>query len=283
LKHLLALSLGLLVSVQPWAEAQTKIPADVPVPLLAMYPWGLEPAAFYDRVKNRFLAPPQTPEAIDGALSYFLQPDAEITGYIHGEARSRFRLKRHETTRCRSFGQIHGTWAYPASPLKNPQIGFSSAFPGPREYIGTYPTQAFNAPARQLTLKLYERMGVAKNELPRVQTKTLTPLSMLNGTSVLLAVQSELPSPPGAHNACPNATAFQLIEKVGRRFVVRAEKFMPLKQEACRNYQLISSFGTDKTIDQLLLRGSDLQHHWYEVYKRNAKGAYVQVYKGGGC
>ncbi len=236
---------------------------------------GLRPIALYEA--NKFLEPMQAPDkqVILGDLIRSQSPELPL--FYNGQEATRFRIGGFEATSAQCKGA--GVWSGQSNqPIDRPMLAFSPDFPGPRNYIGTYPTEKFDALAKQLSSKVYLNHKVSKEQLKQLQIRRIEPFTLLNGARVMVAVESEIQS---KRRDCPEHHLLLLIEKVGRRYLTVLEKFSN-NSKSCTRFQFLSTFATSSTVDKLALYGSNANAHWYDLYQAQYLGGLKPVFHGGG-
>lgn len=271
----LLLTVGL---VQP-LYAQVSLPVTA---LYVAYPLeGLEPVALYDPLRQRLVAPPQD---LRQSLDYFhknLPLSTELELFLNGEPKNLLITGpfREPAPACKGAGSFEGRFRHTDRALI-PLIAFSAGFPGPRRYPGNYPSTRFEQTAMQLTLETYRRHRVPPALLKQVRIRRIVPFTMDNGASIHFAVSSTIGSEA---SACPAHSLLLVVEKLGRRYLRRIEKYRADQGKgSCMAYDFISSFATDAVVDKILIQGSSRRARWYEVLQRRPQGDYRSIYSGGG-
>jgi hypothetical protein len=256
--------------------AQARMPA-LPVLYVADPLDGLQPVAVFNPDTHRLMDPLTLyPESV-AHFQQYLPLASELQLYRNGEIKNRlFSGPFHgPEASCRGTGVFEGRFLHTASAL-GPLLAFSADFPGPRQYPGDYPVSHFQGVARQLVVESLRKRGVAAAHLHQLQIRQIIPFTLENGASIQFAVTAALVASP---LACPAHSLLLVIEKVGRRYVRRLEKYQTAG--VCQSYDFVSSFATGPLIDKILLRGRTPTARWYEVWQHQAFGGYQQVYRGG--
>ncbi|PIQ23742.1 hypothetical protein COW36_20400 [bacterium (Candidatus Blackallbacteria) CG17_big_fil_post_rev_8_21_14_2_50_48_46] len=256
-----------------------------PLPAASLYvaiPFeGLEPVALLELQSQKLKNPP---ENLRESLDYFqknLPLGSDLELFLNGEVKNMFYTGPYQepAPNCRSFGSFQGKFKHADKNL-TPLLAFSAGFPGPRKFPGAYPSHHFDQQARKMTLEAYRRHGVKGALLNQIRIRRITPFLMENGASTQFAVSSVI---GGGTNACPSHSLLLVIEKMGRRYLTRVEKYRAdLNQGKCFAFDFISSFATGPVVDKLLLQGTSRTARWYEVLQRQNTGNYQTVFTGGG-
>lgn len=236
-------------------------------------PQGLFPVARYLPQTQSFSAPSSDP-VVAKAL---LEDIRELPLYLNGEIQDYFRPQQfvEPSKQCSGYGAWRGS---SEKRHKYPLLAFSSDFSGVRQYLGNYPTSQFNQVALQHSRQAYQRHGRKPDELKRLKAIRIQPFTLENGTRLLVAVESLIQTPG---KSCPEFTLLLLLEKVGRRYVTRLERYRH-NQKSCAGYRFVSSFATDNSIDNLLIQGQMEGASWYDIFQARKSGALEQVFHGGG-
>lgn len=269
----------LLLGFQP----QEHVPMDTSPPALYVaYPLGgLEPVALFDSVRQQLVAPPQDRQE---SLSFFqknLPLFTELELFLNGEVKNLLTTGpfREPAPSCKGSGMFAGRFRHTDRTLV-PLIAFSKDFPGPRRYPGNYPASHLKTIALRLSRETYRRHHVPANQLKQLHIRRIVPFTMDNGASVQFAVSSTLGK---GTSPCPNHSLLLVVEKLGRRYLRRVEKYhADQNQKHCMAHDFISSFATDAVVDKILIQGISRQARWYEVLQRQPQGTYRSIYHGGG-
>lgn len=236
---------------------------------------GLRPIAIFEG--DKFFAPSQDTERQALLGQAILKESPELPLFYNGQQATSFKLESFQPTPPRCSGS--GYWlGQSLDPLLRPMLAFSPDFPGPRKYVGTYPTERFDSLAIELSRKAYQRQKVPAAQLKYLSVKRVEPFTLMNGARVMVSVESEIKSPG---KECPEYQLLLLIEKVGRRYLSVLER-LSHNTKACTRFQFLSTFATGSTVDKLALRGSNSEAAWYDIYQAQYLGGLKQVYHGGG-
>lgn len=256
--------------------------AEFPAVLYVGYPMeGLEPVALVDPLTQKLSSPSREYRTAQDFFQKSLPLSSELELFQNGEVKNLFTSGPYQFSqeRCTGSGVFQGNFKHSDKSLM-PLLAFSSAFPGPRKYPGAYPSQRFDQIARQLTLETYQKRGVKAAQLKQLRIRKILPFALDNGASIQFAVSSVIGS--GA-SACPSHSLLLVVEKVGRRYVRRLEKYRADQGKgACFAYDFLSSFATGPSVDKILIQGSSRTARWYEILQRQNLGAYKTLYTGGG-
>lgn len=238
---------------------------------------SLRPIARYDQRSQRFSAPPALPVEQLPVGNALLERTPQVPLLLNGELRHYFQLQRFVPVAAGCTG--HGVWEGPVQqPVLGPSLGFTPDFPGPREYIGSYPTHRFASVAHTMTQASYRQHKVPAALLPHLRVQRVVPFVLYNGTRPFFAVESAVQQPG---KDCPPYSQLLVVEQVGRRYVTRLDRFRR-NAGSCAGYRLVSSFATGPRIDKLVLQGRGEGAAWYDILQLPPSGGFVQVYHGGG-
>lgn len=255
---------------------------DTPTALYVGYPMeGLEPVALVDPVSQKLSPPSREYRTAQDYFQTSLPLGSELELFQNGEVKNLFTTGPYLFTldRCAGSGIFQGRFKHTDKSLV-PLLAFSAGFPGPRKYPGSYPSQRFDQIARKLTLETYQKHGVKPAQLKQLRIRKILPFALDNGTSIQFAVSSVIGS--GA-SACPSHSLLLVVEKVGRRYVRRLEKYRADQGKgACFAYDFLSSFATGPSVDKILIQGSSRTARWYEILQKQNLGDYKTLYTGGG-
>lgn len=234
------------------------------------------PAASFDPVTKKFTAPERSLSA-QKSLDHSMQRESlELKMQLNGELRNYFQHGAFVPSDSQCVGAGRWTGRY-RTLWKRPLIAFSQMFPGIRNYPGNYPTRAFNAQAQKMSREAYQRRKIASNQMRIIQT---IPFTLLNGKRTFFVVSSEIAA-SGKEPGCGQHSLFLLIEKVGRRYLTRHERYQN-NLKTCISHHFVSSFTTDNTIDQILLMSQSNQAQWFDILKYTSSSGFKQIYHGGG-
>ena len=236
---------------------------------------GIEPIAIYSHASKRFSSPPDSMMGKNALIQHFFKEDQELSLYQFGEVKNLFKIKQllPKPGPCSAFGVLNGVYAAPPSSHQF-SLGFTSQFPGVKEYIGTYPTFAFHAQVKKMALKNYRLSGATAAMLQRVHWDKITPFTLKNGTQVLIGVESHIPSV--RRGSCPEYSQFSVIEKIGRGYRYRLKRVT----QGCKTNKLISSFSTHHSVDKILIQTKSLTQLNFEIYQSNHQGRLLEIFKG---
>ncbi|MGV3523416.1 MAG: hypothetical protein ACO1RX_04290 [Candidatus Sericytochromatia bacterium] len=238
---------------------------------------SLRPIARYDTRSDRFSAPPVSPAEQVPVGAALLEGTRQVPLLLNGELRHYFPLQRFVPVAPGCTG--HGLWESPGQqPALSFGLGFTPDFPGPREYIGSYPTSRFAAVAQTMTQASYRQHKVPAALLAHLRVQRVVPFVLYNGTRPFFAVESAVQQPG---KDCPPYSQLLVVEQVGRRYVTRLDRFRR-NAGSCAGYRLISSFATGPRIDKLVLQGRGDGAAWYDILQLPPSGEFVQLYHGGG-
>lgn len=264
------------------ASAQTRTqtrtpPPDAPALVLVGLPNALVPAAVYDSQSQKFQAPQGAIPSERGWSESLRQQSSDLKMLLNGELRNYFRRQdfRPYPTSCAGVGLWPGSYQ---RPWQRPLLAFSHTFPGPRNYAGNYPTVQFNAIARQWSQAAYRRHGITHFE--HLHLQAITPFTLLNGQRLYFAVSSEIAA-PGSEPGCGSASLLLIVEKLGRRFVTRLERYRHDPKNCVSNH-FVSSFATGPEINLMMLMGQSKTARWFDILRLNAAGKFDTRYHGGG-
>lgn len=247
----------------------------VPV-LLAAAPDGIHPIAMYEG--DKFFQPARDPAEQKILGRQLLDKGPELPLFFNGEQQARYRLEDFESMSGNCLGA--GRWlGKPERPLPRPLLAFTPDFPGPRHYVGSYPSSSFNATAQQLTRKVYQAHKVPAAALASLKIRRIDPFTLLNGTRVLIAVESDIFP---AARSCPDYTLLLIFEKVGLRYQPLLERFRHNSSQSCASYHLLGSFASGPTIDKLVVQGVGPRAGWFDIFQLQGFGGLMQRFHGGG-
>lgn len=242
---------------------------------------GLEPVALVDPQTEKLSPPSREFRAAQAFFQQSLPLSTELELFQNGEVKNLFTSGPYffSQERCSGSGIFQGSFKHSDKSLV-PLLAFSPGFPGPRKYPGAYPSHRFDQIARQLTLETYQKHGVKGAQLKQLRIRKILPFALDNGASIQFAVSSVIGT--GA-SACPSHSLLLVVEKMGRRYVRRLEKYRSDKGKgACFAYDFLSSFATGPKVDKILIQGTSRTARWYEILQRQNQGAYKTLYTGGG-
>lgn len=263
-----------LLSLSATGAAQA-VPA-----LLAATPDGLHPIAIYEG--NSFFQPARDPAEQKLLGKDLLKRTTQLPLFFNGEQRSLFQLKAFQSMSKGCTGP--GLWTgKPQDTLPRPMLAFSPDFPGPRHYVGSYPSSSFNAIANQLTRKIYQAHKVPAAQLASLKVRRIDPFTLLNGTRVLVSVESDIYP---AERSCPEYSLLLIFEKVGRRYQPLLERFRHNTANSCANYRLLGTFASSPTIDKIVIQGNGPDASWFDLFQLPSQviptGSLKQIFHGGG-
>lgn len=267
---------ALLAAVLTALVTTLSMPAQAVPAMLVTTPEGLRPVAIYDG--GKFFAPSTNRERQEIWGKDLLAQSRELPLYYNGENINLFRLERFEATpaRCSGAGLWHGR---ADKNLSRPLMAFTPGFPGPRRYVGSLPPATFNGISQSMSKAAFQRRRVPAAQLNKLKVRRVEPFTLMNGTRVMVAVESDIFSPA---RSCPDYHQLLIIEKVGRRWQTQLEHFRHNTGKDCASYRLLGSFGTDNQIDSLAIQGSSADARWYDFYQTKAFGGLTQIFHGGG-
>lgn len=238
---------------------------------------SVRPIARYDATSGRFSAPPSDAAAQLPLGTALLERTPQLPLLLNGELRNYFHMQRFVPVASGCTG--HGLWeGRLQQPTAGPGLGFTPDFPGPREYIGSYPTSRFASVAQSMTQASYRQHKVPAALLKHLRVQRVVPFVLYNGLRPFFAVESVVQQPG---KDCPPYSQLLVVEQVGRRYVTRLDRFRH-NSGSCAGYRLLSSFATGPRIDKLLVQGRGEGAAWYDILQINPTGNFVQVYHGGG-
>lgn len=279
--RLLAGCLGSVLAVAGFLPLMVSA-QNMPATLYVGYPMeGLEPVVLVDPVSQKWSPPSREFRIAQDFFQRSLPLSSELELFQNGEVKNLFTSGPYQFSqeRCTGSGLFQGHFKHSDKSLM-PLLAFSYGFPGTRKYPGSYPSQRFDDIARKLTLETYHKRGVKSAQLKQMVIRKILPFALDNGTSIQFAVSSVVGT--GA-SACPSHSLLLVVEKVGRRYVRRLEKYRSNQgKSACFAYDFVSSFATGPSVDKILLQGTSRTARWYEILQRQNQGAYKTLYTGGG-
>ncbi|HEY9841999.1 MAG: hypothetical protein ACAI44_24625 [Candidatus Sericytochromatia bacterium] len=269
MRRLAGVALALLAAIGA-AGSAAAIPA-----LLVTSPEGLRPIAIYEG--NKFFQPAQNLREQELLGKDLLERSRDLPLFFNGEEKNAFALSEFRLTPppCSGGGLWAGTTKHP---LTRPLLSFTPDFPGPRRYIGSYPSSSFNKLADQMSRKVYQAHKVPAAKLAGLKIRHIDPFTLINGTRILVSVESDIFP---VERSCPDYNLLMVFEKVGLRYKVVLERFRHNTRD-CAGYRLLGSFASGPTIDKLVVQGSSPTASWYDIFQIQAFGGLKQVYHGGG-
>jgi hypothetical protein len=285
LRHLGSLFLVMCSLAFLTAQAQI-LPAQAqknqPLSLYVAYPMeGLEPVVLVDPDTQAMQSPVRDFRDAQAYFQKSLPLGTDLELFQNGELKNLFTSGTYQFGKesCKSSGSFQGSFKHTDRSLV-PLLAFAPGFPGPRKYPGAYPSHKFDKIASKLTYDAYKKHGLTPTQLKQIRIRKILPFTLDNGTSIQFAVSSILGS--GA-TVCPSHSLLLVVEKIGRRYVARIEKYRADQGKGdCFAYDFLSSFATGPRVDKILLQGSSRTARWYEILQRQTMGAYRSIYTGGG-
>lgn len=261
-------ALALLLAVSGALAAQAE-------PLIFVHDYGgLRPVARWQN--NTFQEVPSRDPALQTLGETLLGTRREFPLFLNGEIQNYFYPRQFyaEGENCTR----HGLWTGQIErTLQRPLLALSTDFPGTRRYIGNYPDQRMLKAAVPLAQKAFRRRGLAASALKRYRTRQRTAFTLENGTRYFVAIEAEIMDP---QKPCPEASLLLVLEKVGRQYRERLNKYRH-NSDGCGTYRFVSSFATGKRVDHLMIQGLANGARWYDIYGLQ-KDRLVQRFHGGG-
>ena len=128
---------------------------------------------------------------------------------------------------------------------------------------------------------LLQRVPAAS--LASLKIRRIDPFTLLNGTRVLISVESDVFP---AERSCPEYNLLLIFEKIGLRYQPLLERFRHNTPKSCASYRLLGSFASGPTIDKIVIQGASPGANWFDLFQLPAQvvpgGGLRQIFHGGG-
>lgn len=251
--------------------------------LLAGFAEGaLEPVALRTS-DGRFHSPPTGPALEKLAQAHFGQ-NTRYPFYFQGSAVAEFITQGFSTEGCFGFGIVTGRLEPPLPRAQErAYLAFSPDFPGRREFDGQRPlTPADRQAANALAGRLLQQHGLRLTSAWKLSG--LTALRLDLGRSNGLSFSLELPQAAQAPS-CVSVSLSVVAEAVDGRLMPRVVHFARGQAESagCADtHRFVSGFEAESGQEYLLIEELGYESNLYEIYRRQASGAYARIYRGGG-